>query len=260
MDFYYYLIAIGGGFLAGVLNAIAGFGSVVTLSIMIEFMGMPANMANGTNRINMFSQTSLSTLAYYRKGKLKLKGRTLGVILAFIGAMFGVILAINISNDLFKVVFRYLLVVMFIVVLVNPKRWIKKTDLDFRMSRWLSIPLFLLLGFYGGFIQMGMGLFTLVVLVLIARINLVEANAIKVLIIALYTIVLIFIFDSRGLVDWRVGLTFAIGQGVGGYLAAYYASIYPKAEIIIYRILIITVLVVILKSFGILSWIMGLFQ
>ena len=252
MELYQYLIAIGGGFLAGILNAIAGFGSVVTLSIMIEFMGMPANLANGTNRINMFTQTSLSSFAYFRQGKLNFKRCKMAVILSFIGAMFGVVLALNISNDDFKTVFRYLLIIMFLAVLVNPKRWIHETDLDYKMNKWLSIPLFLLLGFYGGFIQMGMGLFTLIVLVLIARFNLVEANALKVFIIALYTLVLIFIFNYKDLVDWKIGLTFALGQGAGGYLAAHYASKYPKADVWIYRILIITVLVVILKSFDII--------
>jgi uncharacterized membrane protein YfcA len=252
MEIYTYILAIGGGFFAGILNAIAGFGSVITLSIMIEFMGMPANLANGTNRINMFTQTSLSSLAYFRQGKLNFKKCQLGVILAFVGAMFGVVLALNISNEAFKIIFRYLLILMFLAVLVNPKRWIHETDLDYKMSKWISIPLFLLLGFYGGFIQMGMGLFTLIVLVLIAKLNIVEANAIKVFIIALYTLVLIFIFDYKGLIDWRIGLTFALGQGIGGYLAAYYASKYSKADVWIYRILIITVLIVILKSFGII--------
>lgn len=254
METYQYLIAVGGGFLAGILNAIAGFGSVVTLSIMIEFMGMPANLANGTNRINMFTQTSMSSLAYFRQGKLNFSKCKLAVILSFVGAMFGVILALNISNEAFKEVFRYLLIVMFLAVLVNPKRWIHETDPDFKMSRWISVPLFLLLGFYGGFIQMGMGLFTLIVLVLIAKFNLVEANAIKVFIIALYTFVLIFVFNYKGLVDWKIGLTFAFGQGIGGYLAAHYASKYPKADVWIYRILILTVLVVILKSFGIVHF------
>jgi len=111
--------------------------------------------------------------------------------------------------------------------------------------------LFFLLGFYGGFIQMGMGLFTLIVLVLIAKINLVEANALKVFIIASYTLVLIFIFNYKGLVDWRTGMYFAAGQGAGGYLAAHLASIYKKADVWIYRLLIVVVLVVILKSFGV---------
>jgi len=253
MEISYYIIAVLGGFLAGILNAIAGFGSVVTLSIMIEFMGMPANLANGTNRINMFSQTALSSFAYYREGKLNFQRFRLAILLTFIGSVFGVYYALSISNEDFKLIFKYILLLMFIVVLVNPKRWIKETDLDFKMNNWLMIPLFLALGFYGGFIQMGMGLFTLIILVLLARTNLIEANAIKVFIIALYSLMLIFVFNYRGLVDWKTGLTFAVGQGLGGYLAAHYASVYPKADVWVYRILILVVLVVLFKTFGIYS-------
>jgi len=255
MEFYQYIIAVLGGLLAGILNAIAGFGSVITLGLMIEFMGMPANLANGTNRINLFSQSAMSSIAYFKKGKLNIKRFRLAIILTFIGAMFGVSLALNISNEQFKSIFRYLLALMFIVVLVNPKRWIKDTDLEYTMSKSLTIPLFLILGFYGGFIQMGMGLFAIAIFVLLARTNLIEANALKVFLIALYTIVLIFIFNSKGLVDWKVGLTFAFGQGIGGYLAAHYASVYPKSDIWAYRLLIVIVLIVMLKSFGILSMI-----
>lgn len=258
MDTYFYVIAVSGGFLAGVLNALAGFGSVVTLSIMIEFMGMSANLANGTNRINMFSQTALSSLAYYQKGKLDLRRFKLAITLTFIGSIIGVYFALNLSNEDFKLIFKYILAVMFLVVLVNPKRWIKETDLNFNLSKWISIPLFLALGFYGGFIQMGMGLFTLVILVLLARTNLIEANAIKVFIIALYSFMLIFVFNARDLVDWRIGLTFAVGQGLGGYLAAHYASMFPKADVYVYRLLIIIVLVVLLKTFGVFSLIQSL--
>ncbi len=250
MDSYLYIISILGGFLAGVLNAIAGFGSVITLAIMMEMMGLPPNIANGTNRVNIFAQTSMSTLAYYHKGKLKLKGRELALIFIFIGAILGVIVAINISNAAFKQVFKYLLLVMFFVILINPKRWMIETDLNYKMSKWLSIPVFLLLGFYGGFIQMGMGVFTLIFLVLVARINSIEANAIKVFVVAVYSLVLIFIFHSRGLIDWKIGMLFAISQGIGGYISAHIASIHPKAEIYVYRILLVVILLALIKAFG----------
>ncbi len=250
MDLYIYIISILGGFMAGVLNAIAGFGSVITLAIMIEMMGLSPNIANGTNRVNVFTQTAMSSLAYYRKGKLTLKGRKLALIFIFIGAIIGVILAINISNEAFKEVFKYLLLVMFFVTLVNPKRWVIETDLNYKISKWISIPVFLLLGFYGGFIQMGMGVFTLIFLVLVARINSIEANAIKVFIVAVYNFILIFIFHSRGLIDWKVGVIFAVSQGIGGYIAAHIASIHPKAEIYVYRILVVIIVIALIKAFS----------
>ena len=253
METYLYFLSIGGGFIAGVMNALAGFGSAVTLGIMIEFIGLPANIANGTNRINMLSQTSLSSLAYYRKGKLNLRKCWPIIIATFIGALVGVYLAIIISNEAFKSVYKYLLLVMFIFILINPKRWIRETDLEHKLSGWISIPLFLVLGVLGGFIQMGFGLFALFILVMLSKYNIIEANAIKVAIIAMYTLVILIIFHFKGLVDWKIGLLFAVGQGAGGYLAAYLASVYAKADVWVYRFLILIVFIILLRSFDIFS-------
>jgi uncharacterized membrane protein YfcA len=254
MDTYLYFLSVIGGFVAGIMNALAGFGSAVTLGIMIEFIGLPANVANGTNRINMLGQTSLSTLAYFRKGKLDLKKCYPIIIATFIGAMFGVYLAVIISNEAFKAFYKYLLLLMFLVILINPKRWIRETDDDFHLSKWIAIPLFLVLGVLGGFIQMGFGLFALFILVLLSRYNLIEANAIKVAIIAIYTLVILVIFHIQGLVDWKIGLLFAVGQGAGGYLAAHMASVYKKADVWVYRLLIVIVALILIRSFDVLSW------
>jgi len=255
MEPYLYIVAILGGFVAGVMNALAGFGSAVTLGIMIEFIGLPANLANGTNRINMFTQTSLSTLAYHRQGKLRLNKSWPIIIATTIGALVGVYLAIVISNETFKEFYRYLLLVMFLIILVNPKRWIRETDDDYKLSIWISIPLFLCLGVLGGFIQMGFGLFALFILVLLSRYNIIEANAIKVAIIAIYTLVILIIFHLQGLVDWRIGLLFAIGQGTGGYLAAHLSAKYRKADKWVYRLLVVIVAVILFRSFDVIGWI-----
>jgi hypothetical protein len=55
-------------------------------------------------------------------------------------------------------------------------------------------PGFLALGFYGGFIQMGMGIFFLAARVLAARFRLIDANAMKGFIIAAFTLIALLIF------------------------------------------------------------------
>jgi len=259
MDTYLYFLSIAGGFVAGIMNALAGFGSAVTLGIMIEFIGLPANIANGTNRINMFSQTSLSTLAYFRKGKLKLNKCWPIIIATFLGALIGVYLAIIISNEAFKATYKYLLLVMFLIILINPKRWIRETDEDFKLNPWIALPLFLVLGILGGFIQMGFGLFALFILVLLSRYNLIEANAIKVAIIAIYTLVILIIFHIKGLVNWEIGLLFAVGQGAGGFLAAHLASVYKKADVWVYRLLIIIVFLILIRTFKVIDFVSQFF-
>ena len=50
LEYYHYIIAIVGSALAGAINTLAGNGSAITLTILTELLGLPGNMANGTNK------------------------------------------------------------------------------------------------------------------------------------------------------------------------------------------------------------------
>lgn len=246
------LIAIAGGFVAGVINTLAGNGSAITLSILTEIIGLPGNVANATNRVGVQMQGLASSAAFIRHRKGILKGSGYLILVAIAGAIIGVYVAINVSNEQFIAVFKYLLVVMLLVTLVNPKRWLIKTSEAANLHPALAIPSFLLLGFYGGFIQMGMGVLFLVITVLIMRINMIDANAMKTYVVAIYTLVVIGIFEWRGMIDWEVGLIIAIGQMTGGYLTGEFASRYEKAEVWAYRLLIVVIFWAILSTFNVI--------
>jgi len=248
------LIAIAGGFLAGIINTLAGNGSAITLTILTELLGLPGNMANGTNRVGVLAQGITGTYAFHKNGKLDIKRSKSIIAVIFFGAIAGVITAINISNESFIFIFKYLLVFMLIVVVVNPKRWLIETNSEHQVPWIIRLPLFLALGFYGGFIQMGMGVFFLAVMVLIAKYNIIDANAIKGFVVLLYTIVVIAIFQYKGLIDWKMGSILAIGQATGGYVAAQYASTFKNANVWAYRLLIFIILAAIVKTFNLHSW------
>lgn len=254
LELYQYVIIIVGSFLAGVVNTLAGNGSAITLSILTEIIGLPANIANGSNRVGVTSQGMVSSYAFYKNDKLNFSSNRLLIIFITIGALFGVYVATIISNEAFKEVFKYLLIAMLLVVLVKPKRWLIQTQKDHEVPTWISIPLYLAIGFYGGFIQMGMGIIFLAVLVLVCKQNIIEANAIKAFTVFFYTVFVLAYFHYKGLIDWKAGGLLAIGQTVGGYLTANYASKYKGAEIWAYRLLIIIIIVVILKMFGIINF------
>lgn len=245
-----YLIAIIGAALAGMINTLAGNGSAITLTILTEILGLPGNLANGTNRIGVFAQTAGATVAFHKNGKLDLRRNRLSISLITFGAAVGVLVATQVSNAQFKTVFSYLMVVMLFVIIVNPKRWLRETDAGHQPSHWIAVPAFLLLGFYGGFIQMGMGIFFLAVMVLGARYSLLDANVIKSFVVGLYTIVVIVIFQLNGLIDWKIGALMAVGQTAGGWLTAHYASNSPKANVWAHRLLVVIVIVAIVKLFG----------
>ena len=214
------IIAIIGGFAAGCINTLAGNGSAITLTILTEIIGLPPNIANGTNRVGILMQGWASSSAFIKNGKVDFGRSKWPIIFGVIGALIGVIVAVNVSNDQFKFVFKYMMLIMLGVLLVKPKRWlITYTDTS-PLNLWIAGPLFLALGFYGGFIQMGMGVLFLLTTVLVLKYNIIDANALKTLLIAIYTILVVVIFHYNGLIDWKVGLTIALGQATGGYLTS----------------------------------------
>lgn len=244
-----YLIAVIGAFLAGCINTLAGNGSAITLTILMELLGLPPDVANGTNRVGVLSQCLAGTYAFEREGKLRKNIDWWVIGLVSLGALLGMYLSVIISPEGYRQFFRYMLVVMLVVILVKPKRWLMQQQERPPLPHWIGIPLYLLLGVYGGFIQMGMGVFFLAILVLISRYDIINANVLKGVTVTIYTIAAVAFFAYKGLIDWQIGLIMASGQLVGGFLTATYASRYPQANIWAYRLLIVVVIGAIARAF-----------
>ena len=251
LEWYHYVIAVVGSAFAGVINTLAGNGSAITLTILTELIGLPGNVANGTNRVGIASQSVAGTYAFYRNGILDIQRSWSYIIFTVIGAIIGIIVAIKVSNDQFIKVFRFLMILMLFVILVKPSRWLRESDLSQKPNLWVVVPAFLMLGFYGGFIQMGMGVFFLAVMVLGAKYSITEANSVKVPVVGLYTILAVIIFHYQGMIDWKIGLVMAIGQTLGGYYAAVFAAKSEKANYWAHRILVVVVVLAIVKLFDI---------
>lgn len=251
------VLALIGGLFAGSINTLAGNGSAITLTIFTELLGLPGNMANGTNRVGVFAQTSAGAWAFYRQGKLDYPRQKTYIWLTAAGALGGMSLALVVSNEQFMGVFRFFMIAMLGVILVRPKRWLRESDPDFELSNWIKVPLFLAIGFYGGFLQMGMGIFFLAAMVLAAHFSIIEGNAVKLLVIGIYTIVALALFQWKGLIHWQFGLTVAVSQMLGGYVTALFAARHPKANVWAHRLLVVVVILAIFKLFDIHLLIFG---
>ena len=248
-DHEMYGVAIVSAMIAGGINTFAGNGSAITLTILTEILGLPPNIANGTNRIGVFTQCTASSWVFYKKGKLNVANNRKYFVPILLGAIIGGWLAINVSNEQFRAVFKFMMVFMLAAVLVKPKRWLRETEIDFKPKVYLYFPVLFALGFYGGFIQMGMGIFFLIIMVLVMRMNITESNALKGFVIGLYTLVLIVIFHYQGMIDWKLGGLMAIGQTMGGFLAARFATKSKKADQIAYYVLVVVLVLAVIKLF-----------
>jgi hypothetical protein len=248
-DYWLYALGLLGGILAGIINTLAGNGSSITLYLLMDVFGLSPTIANGSNRIGMVTQGIGSLPTFYKNGNLNLKRDAPILILILIGAIGGIIVAINIDPAQFKSIFKYLLLLMLGVVLVKPERWLRQEDDIKKIPFLYLIPICLALGFYGGFIQMGMGIFLLMFLVLGARYKLMDGNALKNAVTLLYTSVAICVFAYYNLIDWKFGGILAVGQFIGGYLAVRFATRYESATLWSYRLLIAVSIFAVVRLF-----------
>ena len=218
MEWYLYLALIGVGILAGFINTVAGGGSILSLPLLM-FLGLPAHVANGTNRVAILLQNVIGVSTFKQKQVLNLKADYKLAVPAVVGAIAGAFIAVEINEQLLKKIIGGLMVIMLLIVLVKPDAWMK--DQAGRVSAkptFFQYFLFLLIGFYGGFIQMGVGFFLLAGLVMGCGFDLIKANAIKVFIVLIYTIFALAIFVWNDQVDWLSGLLLASGNMLGAWL------------------------------------------
>jgi uncharacterized membrane protein YfcA len=241
MPFINYLILIPAGVLVGFINTLAGSGSLISLPLLIH-LGLPANVANGTNRVAILLQSLVGAGSFRQKKIIRFREGIWLAIPAVVGAVIGAILAVDINEAVMKRVIGGLMIVMFFLIALKPEAWIegKVSHLKKKPGFW-QILIFFGIGLYGGFIQAGVGFFLLGGLVLGAGLDLIKANALKNLIVFLYTPFALAVFIFNGQVDWIMGLTLAAGNMAGAWIAAHVA-IRHGAKVVRYILMAVIVL------------------
>lgn len=238
-----YFFLLGGGFLAGIINTLAGNGSAITLPVLLS-LGMDANAANATNRVGVLLQTFTAVVSIKRdlRERSLIKESTWYYIPTILGSLGGAYLAIDIDPDILKLIIGLLMVFVLFTLLLQPKKWLKSTD-DSKKKRtvgqWF---IFLAIGFYGGFIQMGIGILILSSLVLLVHYSLKDGNIIKLLVAFVMIIPAFVIYAASGQIEWVAGIALAIGASAGAWFGMRYVLNHPKAAVFI-RYLLIAIVV-----------------
>jgi len=257
-EWYVYLLAIAAGILAGIINTLAGSGSLVTLPMLI-FLGLPPSVANGTNRVGVIVQNIVGIGTFQRKGALDTTGSIWYTIPAMLGAIVGAMIAVDLNEEMMNRAIGIVMIVMLVVILVDPKRWLReKSDVRPGRPSILMLALFFVIGIYGGFIQAGVGIFLLAGLVMGVGYNLTQANAVKLVIVLALSVAAIAVFIYNGQVNWWLGALMAVGQSIGAWLAARFAVGNPNANVWVRRLLIAVIVLSILKLFGVFDLVSGM--
>lgn len=209
------------GMLAGVVNTLAAGGSFLMLPLLI-WSGLPATVANGTNRISLLAQNGLAVVGFRQKGLFDLKTNLRLTVPAVLGSFAGAWMSVTIPDTIFQKVISVLMLLFVAFSVYREQR--KGSDGQHRQAGPVgTFLLFFLVGIYGGFIQAGVGLFLIGSIRFATGFDLVRTNSIKVFIIMCYTVVAIAVFALNGKIDWGVAAVVATGQGLGGWLGAHVA-------------------------------------
>jgi len=236
------LLAIGS--LAGFINVMAGGGSAITLPALI-FLGLESSVANGTNRVAIVIQNISAILSFrqekYQKFKLSLKLAAFTVP----GAIAGAFIATTISNELFQKILAYILIGVIISMFLPKPNQKKSDDMPGHWSTRLIYPAMFAIGFYGGFIQVGVGFLFMASLYHFLKLDLIRVNMHKVFIIFIYTMPALIVFIFTNNVDLKLGLALGAGNALGAWWAAKISV--KKGEVVIRIILIAAILIMALK-------------
>jgi len=217
MEWYYYILVVAVGIAAGIINTLAAGGSMITLPILMA-MGLPPNVANGTNRIAIFLQNVVGVESCRRMKVMDFSAGLRVGIPAALGAIAGAFIAVKLNDDAMKLAIAGVMVVVFLLVLLKPNRWIQSNEESPPIPYGWQLVLFFVIGIYGGFIQAGVGFFLLTGLVLGSGFELVKANALKIFVILLYTPVALLIFFLHRDVHLWLGLSLAAGNMTGAWI------------------------------------------
>lgn len=247
------------GIVAGVLNVIAGGGSLLTLPVMI-FMGIPESVANGTNRVAIFAQNVSAVSGFKKKGFSDFRLSITLALASLPGAIVGAQAGVFIRGAVFNRILAAVMVGVIILMVLKERRKNSKGTKSLpgdatsarnapealTRSRWVwGHVAMVAIGFYGGFIQAGVGFLLMAALNNLMKLDLIRVNMHKVFVVGTFTFASLIVFIIHGKVWWITGLCLAVGNSLGGWIGSQLTV--SKGELFIRRILYVALLAMAVK-------------
>lgn len=214
-------ILILSGVVVGVINTVAGGGAIISMTLFMV-LGRPIGVANGTNRIAVVMQNLTSTIHFVRKRMLHLKSGFKLALPAIVGNIAGSMAATTVSDTIFTICMTVVMSAVLIYMIFEKSH--KHPHIHGGhplVIKPLHYLWFLLLGFYGGYIYIGLGYAILIVTIWSMDLDIITANVVKGFIIFIATPFSLLIFMLDGQVDYAFGLWHGLGNVLGAMFASY---------------------------------------
>ena len=213
------------GIAAGVINAVAGAGTLITFPTLLA-LGIPPVTANVSNTVGLVPGTIAGAYGYRRELKGQWRSIAWMALFSAIGGVVGGILLLILPAEAFSAVVPYLLLVAALLSAIQPRvaRFVRRKSAEtVHDTRPLSFGLvlgILATGVYGGYFGAAQGVVLLALLGILWSTDMHRANGAKNVLAGVANVVSAGIFISSGMVDWMVALLIGVGSATGGWLGA----------------------------------------
>jgi len=226
------LILLIAGIAAGWTNVMAGGGSILTVPVMV-FLGLPGPVANGTNRIGIIAQNFSAVSGFFSKGFSDFRLSATLAAAATLGAFFGAHAGVRLEGVWFDRTLAATMLAILVVMMTGVGQ--KPTEQTGKPRNMvLGHLLFVGAGFWGGFIQIGVGFVMMPILNRVMGLDLVRVNMHKVFVALVFSFVALAIFATNVEIKWALGAALAAGYALGGWLGAH--TTVTKGEVWIKRV------------------------
>lgn len=220
MSFGLFAAVFTAAIVAGIINAVAGGGTLITFPLL-TVLGVPAISANITNTIALSPGYLGGT--YAQRNDLRDQGKRIRLLLpvCIAGGLGGGMLLIKTGEKNFSAIIPYLILFASLLLAVQPfvKKMLASKQVKADHNTLLS-TLFLIFpaSLYGGYFGAGVSVIIIAALGLAYKDSLTRLNALKQLLsFAINCSVAVFFLFSKQ-VNWPVAAVMAAGAIIGGYL------------------------------------------
>ena len=208
-------------FLAGIIDAVAGGGGLITLPAYM-IAGLPPHMATATNKCGSTFGTIFATVRFLRGGKIHLKSAVCAAAAALVGSFCGARLNLLVSDKLLSCIMLIVVPVMAVFLLLKRDFGTEDRSDTLSPGRLLlySAGLGLVIGTYDGFFGPGTGTFLTLAFARVCRFDLLRSSGNTKMVNAASNAAALVTFALSGQVLWAVGLPAAVCSMAGNYVGA----------------------------------------
>jgi uncharacterized membrane protein YfcA len=224
--------------IAGVMNAVAGGGTLITFPVLL-FFGTPPVVANATSTLALVVGTAGSVYGFREpiaavKPWLK---RFLPVSL--LGGLIGSMLLTRLGESVFSNLVPFLILFAAVLFLVQGtfRRFAGfpeqpgKSAAPHQQAVWVAIFFQFLVAIYGGYFGAGIGILMLASLGYLGLTNIHEMNGLKTVLASFINLVAALYFIACGLIDWPKALVMTVAAVAGYFLGAHYSQRIPQKAV-----------------------------